>query len=410
MDQSRALNALAPFLALAKSATSPRAAADLVSQATSAPNTTVFAELLQQPNIHALASNEEYGSAHQLLQIFAWGTWDDYKASTDLPQLSDAQSRKLRLLSLLTLASQKGNVSSSGSNLSYSTLCDKLDFTSSAELESLITEAIYNDLLVGTLDPASQSVVVTSVAPRRDLAPGSVQDMMIELVAWSGRCDSVLAALESEIAKVKDEAKQRHALEARIEKQVKAVTDASEKSGNAGAAMQTSRGGGHMVRGGPRAGNDEDDDAMELDGGGAGLGSGGGKKRGSNSGPMSSFMGKFEALLHNGHTEHKEPTTSDALQNGRVIRRNLQLTTSRRISKMDRLQSLEEEGKKHGLGPSWVGSWPLGNGSYGKVCLFLKQDRNSKIVDVREGQEPDGLLLTTLSGSRSKRPDPGRTN
>ena len=79
MDQSLALNALAPYLALAKSATSPRAAADLVTQATSAPNTYVFAELLQQPNVQALQGNEPFGGSYELLKIFAWGTWEDYK-------------------------------------------------------------------------------------------------------------------------------------------------------------------------------------------------------------------------------------------------------------------------------------------------------------------------------------------
>lgn len=78
MDQSKAINALAPFIALAKSANSPRAAADLVHQATSSPNTYVFAELLQQPNIQALASNEQYASSLTLLQTFAWGTWESY--------------------------------------------------------------------------------------------------------------------------------------------------------------------------------------------------------------------------------------------------------------------------------------------------------------------------------------------
>jgi COP9 signalosome complex subunit 7 len=79
MDQSRAINGLAPFIALAKSANSPRAAADLVTQATSAANTYVFAELLEQPNVRALAGNEQYGKFHTLLEIFAWGTLETYE-------------------------------------------------------------------------------------------------------------------------------------------------------------------------------------------------------------------------------------------------------------------------------------------------------------------------------------------
>lgn len=83
MDQSVALNALAPYIALAKSATSPRAAADLVTQATSAQNTYVFAELLQHPNIQALKGSEEFGAFYELLGVFAWGTWETYAGTLE---------------------------------------------------------------------------------------------------------------------------------------------------------------------------------------------------------------------------------------------------------------------------------------------------------------------------------------
>ena len=87
MDQSqqRALNALEPFILLAKSATSPQAATQVVVQATSTPNIYVFSELLQSPNIQALSK----GSADQksylaLLHIFSWGTWQDYHCQFQL--------------------------------------------------------------------------------------------------------------------------------------------------------------------------------------------------------------------------------------------------------------------------------------------------------------------------------------
>ena len=81
--QQKALNALEPFVLLSKSATSPRAAADLVKQATSSTNTFVFAELLQSPNIQALSAGPaEYAIYFTLLQIFAWGTWEDYQCKS----------------------------------------------------------------------------------------------------------------------------------------------------------------------------------------------------------------------------------------------------------------------------------------------------------------------------------------
>ncbi|EME46255.1 hypothetical protein DOTSEDRAFT_51786 [Dothistroma septosporum NZE10] len=265
MDASRAINALAPYVALAKSATAPRAAADLITQATSAANTYVFAELLQQPNIQALAGNEQYEASYKLLECFAWGTWETYKATSGLPQLSDAQALKLRQLSLLTIASQKSTSPAMTPSLSYQSLCTRLDLTSSIDLEHLITQAMYRDLITGTLNPASQTVVITSVAPLRDLAPGSVHSMLTELAAWSGRCGSVLAELEGEIKKVKANAERRARREAKTEKQIKAVTEASDK-GSMSVGLGASR-SGHNTRSAKRDDDDDDDDMMDLDDG-----------------------------------------------------------------------------------------------------------------------------------------------
>ena len=263
MDQSRALNALAPFLALAKSANSPRAASDLITQATSSPNTYVFAELLQQPNIRKLASDEQYGSHFTLLETFAYGTWESYQAaSSTLPTLSDAQTRKLRLLSLLTIAAEKPSASTV-TNLSYSSLCARLDLEHTRDLEQLVTTAIYENLLTATLNPAAQTVVITSVAPLRDLAPGSVGQLLGELSAWSGRCDSVLADLQAEISRIEAEAMKRAAREQRKEKQIKAANETGEKSSGAAGGTRSGKQLGSFKAEAKESA--DDDDAMELD-------------------------------------------------------------------------------------------------------------------------------------------------
>ena len=85
--QQKALSALEPYILLSKSANSPRAAADLIIQATSAPNTFVFAELLQTSNIQSLqTASAEYARHLTLLKIFAWGTWSDYTCMTCPPR------------------------------------------------------------------------------------------------------------------------------------------------------------------------------------------------------------------------------------------------------------------------------------------------------------------------------------
>ncbi|KAH7391119.1 hypothetical protein DE146DRAFT_663553 [Phaeosphaeria sp. MPI-PUGE-AT-0046c] len=243
MEQTKALNALEPFLALSKSATSPRAASDLIAQATSAPNTYVFAELLQTPNIQNLRTSDEYASSLVLLEIFAWGTWADYKAQqSNLPKLSAQQHQKLLLLSLLPL-------STSHATLTYKHLLAALDLPTVRALEELITTAIYSGLITATLDPAHSLISVTSVAPLRDLAPGSLPALQSTLQAWSQRCDSALVELEAQVEKVKQEAVDREKVRRKKERALEAVMQAGDEKAT-GKRGLTGPGG---------------DDAMDID-------------------------------------------------------------------------------------------------------------------------------------------------
>ncbi|XPT02860.1 hypothetical protein M3J09_011966 [Ascochyta lentis] len=240
MEQTKALNALEPFLTLSKSATSPRAASDLVVQATSAPNTYVFTELLQTPNIQNLRSSEDHASYLTLLEIFAWGTWEDYKSRPELPKLSAPQHQKLLLLSLLPL-------SRSHATLTYKYLLTALDLPTARALEELVTTAIYAGLLTATLDPAHSLVSVTSIAPLRDLAPGSLPALQSTLQTWSQRCDAALADLEAQVEKVKRDAVEREKLRRKKERAIDVQT-----SDEKGAGKKGSVGAG-------------DDDAMDID-------------------------------------------------------------------------------------------------------------------------------------------------
>ena len=85
--QQRALSALAPFLALAPSATSSRSVIELIQQATSAPDTYLFAELLATPQVQSLRDSSSSDGLPHLhhLEIFAWGTLADYNCITPPP-------------------------------------------------------------------------------------------------------------------------------------------------------------------------------------------------------------------------------------------------------------------------------------------------------------------------------------
>lgn len=247
MEQTKALNALEPYLALTKSATAPRAAADLVTQATSNPNTYVFAELLQTPQIQALGQSADYAAYLQLLEIFSYGTFAGYHAAgSTLPQLNAAQTLKLRQLSLLTLARDPHN-------LSYANLQRDLGLPDARAVEDLVISAIYADLVEAQLDPRNQTVHVSSVSPLRDLAPNSIPSVLGALRAWSGRCTSTLADLEAQVAAIRNAAAQRQAEQRAWEETQERLAEEAKNNGggNNGDDQQqrTSGGGGVHGRG-----------------------------------------------------------------------------------------------------------------------------------------------------------------
>lgn len=248
---------LQPFLALHKSATSPIAAADLVTRATSAPNTYLFSELLHTPAVQSLASSPDHGPFLTLLQIFSYGTYADYRSTSGLPKLSDAQTLKLRQLSLLTLARDRRN-------LTYEKLAANLELASPRDLENLVVTAVYAGLLDATLDPHRQVVQVNSIAPLRDLAPGAIPPIMDKLGAWSDRCGSTLAELEAEIQTIRNKATQRQKLQEHNEKEVQRLIATLKDPGlEAGGKKSATAKGLRFGKRGPI--DDGVEEAMDVD-------------------------------------------------------------------------------------------------------------------------------------------------
>lgn len=227
MEQTKALNALEPFLALTKAASTPRQAADLITRATSAPNTYLFTELLQSPQIQSLSSSPEYSSHLALLEIFSHGTYKTYTSTPNLPALSPQQTLKLRQLSLLTLAKDR--------KLSYTSLILSLGLTHSRELEDLVTSAIYASLINATLDPAHLTVHIHSVAPLRDVSPrAAIPSLLSSLRSWAARCDAALSDLEARVVAVRATADARARSRAEWEARVARLVDDESRAAAAG--------------------------------------------------------------------------------------------------------------------------------------------------------------------------------
>merc|ERR1712116_87278 len=135
---------LEQFVLLAKSAKGA-AAVELVKQALEAPGVYVFGELLDMPNIIEL-QGEQFQSYFDMLNLFAFGTYRQYLERKDtLPELTPAMQQKLRHLTIVTL-------SESNKCIPYKVLVEQLDMKNLRELEDLVIEAIYGDVIRGKLD------------------------------------------------------------------------------------------------------------------------------------------------------------------------------------------------------------------------------------------------------------------
>ncbi|KAG8871552.1 hypothetical protein FRB97_008583 [Tulasnella sp. 331] len=185
---------LEPFLLMAKSAKGA-AAAKLIQDATSAPGVFVFAELLEVNNIQELATNPQHAPFLELLKLFSYGNYDEYKAHKDaLPPLNANQLIKLKNLSIVSLSS-KSRI------LPYAHLKTYLDIGTMRELEDLIIDAMYQDVLRGRLDQKEQQLEV-EYTMGRDLRPGQLEEILAALKDWSQSTAQVIAALDTKLLQI----------------------------------------------------------------------------------------------------------------------------------------------------------------------------------------------------------------
>lgn len=174
--------------------------------------------------------------------------------------------------------------------MTYAHLITALSLPSTRELESLLTTAIYANLITATLDPAHGVAIISSVSPLRDLAPGSAPELVQQLQLWGARCESALAELDAKIAEVKAEAKVREERNRRAAAALDKEKEDVEKEGEdeEGGRRGKKRGFRGKMEGflhnGAGWGSGGDGDTMDVDSGSGGLGSvlrsvGGGQKR-----------------------------------------------------------------------------------------------------------------------------------
>jgi len=204
--------ALQQFLVMGKNAKG-KACVALIQQVLSAPNVFVFGEFLDLPNTQHLQETEDKKYL-DLLRIFAYGTYSDYKANAaQLPQLTPGQTRKLQQLTIVSLSCQSRSIP-------YSVLQKELDITEVRELEDLIIDAIYQGVIQGKLDQKSKQLDVES-AIGRDIKPESLDNMLHVLTLWGTQAELLLKTIKEKVNHAnlmnETEKKQKEEFEKRVE-------------------------------------------------------------------------------------------------------------------------------------------------------------------------------------------------
>ncbi|KAG6810899.1 hypothetical protein H0H92_009891 [Tricholoma furcatifolium] len=184
---------LEPFLLMGKGLKGA-AAAKLIQDVTSAPGVFVFSELLELPNIQELGKSEQYEQSLSLLQLFAYKTYQDYIVSL-------AANRRI---------------------LPYADLLKALDMPTIRDLEDLIIDAIYLEILRGKLDQKEQQLEV-EYTMGRDLEPGKLEEVLAALQNWAETTSSVLLTLDAKIQQISRETEAVKAAEAEHEKILQAT-------------------------------------------------------------------------------------------------------------------------------------------------------------------------------------------
>ncbi|CAF0731713.1 unnamed protein product [Didymodactylos carnosus] len=217
------------FLILAKSVRGA-ATVDLVKKVIEFPDIFGFEELLRIENINELKQSEQHVPVYNTLELFAYGTYSDYEANrSKYIQLSAGAKRKLQLLTLASLAVRSRTIP-------YSVLLNELKINNVRELEDLIIEAIYYDIIHGKLDQLNNRLDV-EYCISRDIDSRQSYDHLIKVLDnWCQNCAQILTVLKQETVRANDRKKQTIAEHERFEQNhlsmIKAVQMQQEQSGS----------------------------------------------------------------------------------------------------------------------------------------------------------------------------------
>eukprot|EP01087_Luapelamoeba_hula_P025139 TRINITY_DN982_c0_g1_i1.p1 TRINITY_DN982_c0_g1~~TRINITY_DN982_c0_g1_i1.p1 ORF type:complete len:262 (-),score=48.45 TRINITY_DN982_c0_g1_i1:80-865(-) len=170
--------------------TKGRGVTALIGQALANPHTFVFGELLEVPSVQQLDGENKVW--YDTLTLFAYGTYAQYKESpSKYADLSPVLVKKLKQLSVVSIASVQKSIP-------YKVLLSELALENVRELEDLIIDCMYANIIKGKLDQEEQRFHV-DWAMGRDIRPGQIEDMIKVLSLWCEKSDTLMQSIQEKI-------------------------------------------------------------------------------------------------------------------------------------------------------------------------------------------------------------------
>ncbi|KAJ6242626.1 cop9 signalosome complex subunit 7 [Anaeramoeba flamelloides] len=147
----------------------------------------VFGEILNRENVQKLKKTDDKKWV-ELLEIFAFGTFQDYqKRKSELPEITEFQTHKLKMLTIVSLAYSTKHVP-------YPLLQKELEISEVRELEDLIIDSIYMGLIVAKLDQ-KESMLEVQETMGRDVPPREIGGVVSVLEDWLKNIETLLELL-----------------------------------------------------------------------------------------------------------------------------------------------------------------------------------------------------------------------
>lgn len=173
----------------------------LTRMALDAPGVFSFGELLEGDSSNVLQQFfERHRTLHNTFLLFSYGTYQDYlritkslTVFTEVEQLTAVQERKLKQLSVITLATQARTVS-------YNDLMAAIHANSVKEMEDFVVdELVYSGLISGKLDQQNRVLCVDWINVMRDVPRETMASLVVApLRKWTSECRGLLDQMHTQ--------------------------------------------------------------------------------------------------------------------------------------------------------------------------------------------------------------------